>query len=204
MKFFSEKDKKLFEISYDDIDDFYRKVMSLKKSFRRSQLQKHNWRAYRSSYMRGIKAFHRSTAGKRFHRWLAQYLAYKYRPGYHFQYKKEEAIKALSSIITHLAIESEYYHPLLEHVEVLTMMEIGSDWISGLIQDIVEMDSDSAQDIVPQDIVISEEIDAKILGLALTYTDPSVYLKEIGKEIEDTAQFYSDEVFEWPKILEVE
>ena len=197
MKFFSEKDEKLFEISYDSVDDFYKRVNSLRKSFRRSQLQKHNWRAYRSAYMKGIKAFHRSTRGKRFHRWLSQYLAYKYRPGYHFQYKKEEAIKALSSLITHLAIESEYYHSLLEHVEILTMLDVGVDWLADVLQHLSLCDDDIETEEGWEGL-------PDLADVALTFADPFTYIQEIlQKEADDVAQFYSEEVFEWPKILEV-
>jgi len=43
--------------------------------FERSQRQKQNWRRYRWKYLRGIRRFHSSTEGKRFHRNLARYLA---------------------------------------------------------------------------------------------------------------------------------
>jgi len=188
MKFLDEKDQKLFELSYDSVDDFYQKVKDLKKSFRRSQVQKHNWRAYRYRYMKGIKAFHRSTRGKRFHRWLSRYLALKYRPGYHMSYKKHEAIKALSSLITHLAIEADYYHPLMEHVEILLMIETATDWIIDEMRKVVEAQDDEIPDFY---------------DLVLTFTDPYTFFQEVdGAEVteEQVSQFYSEDVAEWPLI----
>jgi hypothetical protein len=43
--------------------------------FERSQRQKQNWRKHRWKYLWGIRSFHSSTEGKRFHRNLARYLA---------------------------------------------------------------------------------------------------------------------------------
>ncbi|MCI4409113.1 MAG: hypothetical protein JHC26_08485 [Thermofilum sp.] len=43
--------------------------------FERSQRQKQNWRKHRWKYLKGIRRFHSSTEGKRFHRNLARYLA---------------------------------------------------------------------------------------------------------------------------------
>jgi hypothetical protein len=43
--------------------------------FERSQRQKQNWRKHRWKYLQGIRSFHSSTEGKRFHRNLARYLA---------------------------------------------------------------------------------------------------------------------------------
>jgi hypothetical protein len=45
------------------------------KDFRRSQLQKHNWRAGRYKYLKGIRQFSKSVEGKRFHRNLARFMA---------------------------------------------------------------------------------------------------------------------------------
>jgi len=42
--------------------------------FERSQRQKQNWRKHRWKYLRGIRSFHSSTEGKRFHRNLGRYL----------------------------------------------------------------------------------------------------------------------------------
>lgn len=92
------------------------------KSFRRSQSSKSAWRTNRYKYMKGIKAFHKSTEGKRFHRSLGRFLATrmtskdkgKMSMGYA---EKFESLKGISSLRTHLYIDTMYFRPLNDHIE---------------------------------------------------------------------------------------
>jgi hypothetical protein len=93
------------------------------KSHRKSQIQKGNWRKNRTKMMKGIKAFHKSTEGKRFHRNLGNFLATRmtsHDTGRSSLRTNEdfEHLKALNSAKTHLYIELEYYHQVYEQVEL--------------------------------------------------------------------------------------
>jgi hypothetical protein len=84
--------------------------------------------------MKGIKRFHKSTKGKRFHRNLGRYLATKMGkliPDRLSKDKEEkmEALKALSSIITHLYIEEEYFHPLSEAISFNELFNIAIPYL---------------------------------------------------------------------------
>lgn len=111
------------------------------KSFRRSQATKSQWRRDRYKLMQGISAFHTSTAGKRFHRNMGRFLALRdfghsslFAKGTEENVKMEgpgalsyedrgSFLKALSSIKTHLYVESEYYNPLSSQVELDLLLE---------------------------------------------------------------------------------
>ena len=102
------------------------------RNFRKSQLTKQQWRSSRWKFLRGIKKFHRSLAGKRMHRSLGRFLAThitrdsmstlrdRYESLDPFQF---EALKALSSYRTHAYIEEEYYMPLSEAEEYSSFMD---------------------------------------------------------------------------------
>jgi hypothetical protein len=100
------------------------KLESTIKSHRKSQIQKGNWRKNRAGMMRGIKAFHKSVEGKRFHRNLGNFLATRLlgndygRPNNPSVSESIESLKALNSAKTHLYIELEYYHQVHEQVEL--------------------------------------------------------------------------------------
>jgi hypothetical protein len=100
------------------------------KDLRRSREAKSNWRHNRSKYKKGIKKFHKSTKGKRFHRSLGRFLATR---DFKSSMKESletisvdilmEAAKALSSLKTHLIIETYYYQTLEDQVELELLFE---------------------------------------------------------------------------------
>ena len=103
-----------------------RELVKSLKSFRRSQATKASWRQNRHQFMGGIRKFHKSTQGKRFHRELGRFLATRFtgdksqdrkiaREGMSV-YEAGAALKALSSMKTYAFISLEYYHPLEEEV----------------------------------------------------------------------------------------
>lgn len=88
------------------------------KDFRRSQSAKMGWRHNRYNIMKGIKIFHKSTEGKRFHRNLARFLVLKDRyKGMFDSTQYNEALVNLSSYETHILLELEYYHTLSETLD---------------------------------------------------------------------------------------
>lgn len=98
------------------------------KNRRQSSKQKANWRENRFKIMRGIKSFHKSTDGKRFHRKLGRFLATritKDKRGSNTSesfYEKHEALNGLVSLKQHLVVELGYYHNLYEQVELEEMI----------------------------------------------------------------------------------
>lgn len=105
------------------------------KDFRKSQIAKSAWRGNRYKYMKGIRRYHRSTKGKRFHRSLGRFLATRYSLGYRrkgdqtkptkpsrqksesLELMKGLVLKGLSSARTHSYIELDYFMPLSELVD---------------------------------------------------------------------------------------
>lgn len=97
--------------------------------FRQRQHASANWRKNRWKTMRGVKRWHKSMDGKRFHRALGTHLATRIirdtrrerpeRPSLLQRSESAEAspnqlLIALASLRTHLYLEREYYRPLLE------------------------------------------------------------------------------------------
>lgn len=163
MKFYDQNDMSLFLVEvcrpdllsqvsdgYTPTDDLVeillhkrRGIIGSLKDFRKSQNTKGHWRKNRYSIMRGIKRFHKSTKGKRFHRELGNFLTRKlfdrsimdkdsrmfpnrakrdaseHLVGESLLFLTEavDMLKSLSSLKTHLYIESQYYMPLYEHSE---------------------------------------------------------------------------------------
>lgn len=126
MKFLNESDKELFEYqvkaSGDSEDKFIHKRHSLigsLKDFRKGEKSKSGWRHNRWRHLIGIKRFHRSTAGKKFHRKLGNFLA-----GRTFTTKSTSQTESylevhdlkisLSSLLTHALIEREYFMEVSE------------------------------------------------------------------------------------------
>ncbi len=70
--------RKEFLASGLSLDEFLIKKREIEfglTDWERSQRQKANWRKYRWKYLKGIRRFHKSTEGKRFHKNLARWLA---------------------------------------------------------------------------------------------------------------------------------
>jgi hypothetical protein len=108
------------------------------KSFRRSQAQKANWRTSRYKYLKGIREFAKSVEGKQFHRKLSRYLVGRgilkgqrqeksnVVNNEQFElnrYSLPEFLVALSSLRTHLLIETRYYQSLSDEVDYFILLE---------------------------------------------------------------------------------
>ena len=118
--------------------------------FRKSQNQKAAWRANKYKYLKGIKEFARSVAGKQFHRSLSRYLVSRgilrgskdqrpinprnpttpgasqqeeYIPGLG-RYEAPDLLVSLSSLRTHLLIETRYYQPISDEVDFFLLLEV--------------------------------------------------------------------------------
>jgi hypothetical protein len=96
------------------------------KDFRKSQSAKASWRSNRNKMMAGIKKFHKSTQGKQLHRSLGRYLATRVSKSGRFKDRyddKYEALKGLSSLRTHLYIETGYFKSVDEQIEFEFFMD---------------------------------------------------------------------------------
>lgn len=128
-----EPDKELIELFITKRGELTKTV----KDFRKSQNAKQQWRKHRHKIMRGIKNFHKSTKGKQFHRSLGRFIATRFTgetPLDHYKDMKSsgeslsvfdslETLKSISSLRTHIYIESEYFMPFSEYVEFLELSD---------------------------------------------------------------------------------
>lgn len=90
-----------------------------------SKKAKRAWAKNRNTYMKGIKGFHKSTAGKRMHRQMGRFLATRItkRGVQSSRMLRETLLKALSSMRTHLYIENETYQNLQEQRDLGLLMD---------------------------------------------------------------------------------
>lgn len=132
MRFTTDHDRAMFlsELGYDittpledvperELHEFIKRRAGLirgAKNASRSNQAKRSWKRNRKTYMRGIKGFHKSTAGKRMHRQMGRFLATRVttRGTQSSRMLRETLLKALSSIRTHLYIENETYQNFSE------------------------------------------------------------------------------------------
>lgn len=129
-----EPDRELVELFIQKRGELTKSV----KDFRKSQNTKSQWRKHRHKIMRGIKNFHRSTKGKQFHRSLGKFIATRFTGDSPLAYYRDKentqeesltvfeslsTLKGISSLRTHLYIESEYFMPFSEYVEFLELSD---------------------------------------------------------------------------------
>lgn len=123
MKFINESDKVIYnaEVQASGMNEFefirkrQDRVKTL-KDFRKSQTQKANWRHNRFGMMKGIKAFHKSIAGKKFHRKMGNFLATRDFSGLRYN-ETLELIPLISSMLTHTFLELDYWKNLDDQIE---------------------------------------------------------------------------------------
>lgn len=168
MKFLTDDDAKMFLIeigkfneavnadkNYQPVEEEIKSLikkrdglMSHMKDHRKGQDTKAQWRKNRHKMMRGIKSYHRSTEGKRFHRNLGNFLATRL-------FRKDEGIsgaalyeaaKAVTSARTHLYIELQYYHQLMEQYEVEALIERAIPILTAIESKIISGEKDLSED----------------------------------------------------------
>lgn len=110
------------------VGDFIKRRSGLQKKLKdnkKSSGTKSQWRQNRYEMMKGIKSFHKSTKGKRFHRRLGKFLATRItrdkekNPSHDESVvEKSEFLKALNSAKTHFFIELEYFHQIEEQIQI--------------------------------------------------------------------------------------
>jgi hypothetical protein len=114
-------DEELLELFFSKENSLFTSL----KNHKKSKSMESVWRHHRYKYMRGIKAFHKSTEGKRFHRELGRFIAtHNFEKGFLSSIKNESYhtiyayLKPFSSIKTQFIISQEYYRPIVESVDL--------------------------------------------------------------------------------------
>lgn len=169
------------------------------KDFRKSQNMKQQWRHNRYGLMRGIKNFHKSTEGKRFHRALSDYLVrktanQKMKDNTLLAMTQEsliESLKAISSLRTHIYIEHAYYHPLNEQIDLQLLSE---DVINASLREEARL------------LNITEKFEEEDIDILLRLTSESDIFKSFNsffnKNIEEQFSILRDECkYSYPEIL---
>ena len=171
------------------------------KDHRKSVTQKSNWRKNRHKMMVGIKAFHRSVDGKRFHRRLGKFIATRITRKktnvtenlFSTLMAKQNSLKGLTSAKQHLFVELEYYHTLDEQVEI---EELIIDYALPLFRDIEVK------------IVSGEELNDNDMNFLFDITDHSAIISALAEKIRSgcTAEQNNPEVAKveklWNSILD--
>jgi len=212
MKFHCSEDAQLFLVEVDQIskistvtDEFQadssmvelyhqkrKKHVGKLKDFRKSQNAKSNWRKNRYKNMKGIKRFHKSTTGKRFHRSLGRFLATREFGGN--KYKREafdssvlEVLTAISSLRTHHFIEFDYYHSMDEEIDYLIFSD---ELLPALVR--IENALLYGDDIINEEDLdfLCRLVDKKALTQELCdaypYVEKSLIIEQIDTKLEDT------------------
>jgi len=121
------------------------------KDHKRSRVMKDHWRRNKAVLKKGIEKWHKSTAGKRFHRALGRFNALRETAGYQYYYSRDtkpvlsketkeismdqvnDALLSLSSIETHLNLELQYYEPdpeaMSQFLEIVEMFHTDSNYL---------------------------------------------------------------------------
>lgn len=147
LKFANVNDKKMFAIEeslvdYDQLDSISESdltticedMMTLKerrdqrrrrkgriRDHKRSRLMKMLWKSKRKDFMKGIRKFSKSMSGKRMHQKVGRNRKMgKYRP-------ISEWYSSVSSLLTHLAIQTGYTSTINEEVEFEMILEAAND-----------------------------------------------------------------------------
>ncbi len=97
-------------------------IIKQHKDFRKGQTQKGNWRKHRWKIMKGIDQYHKSTAGKKFHRKLGTFLALR-NMGSLSHSERHELLKPVLSIVQHAFVEMDFYHSVNNTVEYELFVE---------------------------------------------------------------------------------
>lgn len=127
------------------------------KNFRQSQIQKSNWRSGRYKYLKGIREFARSIEGKQFHRRLSRYLVNRgilrgqqqanslnksvseeFIDSSFGRYDLPDLLVHLSSLRTHLMIETRYYQSMSDETDYFLLLETTLKKLSDLEDRILE------------------------------------------------------------------
>lgn len=107
-----------------------------------------------------LAKWHESTKGKSFHRDLADFISWWIRYPEIRSLKISSGLKSVSSCITHLVSEGEYFRPIAEQVRVETAVEIISSVLVNILRTLMQ----------------GEEIKTKTLGLETSQLEALIFI----------------------------
>ena len=148
-----------------------RKKVSRVKDLEKSKSASKAWRTKKTSLMRGIKKFHRSTKGKRFHRKLGRLLATRNVRA------RDEWLVATNSLLTHLCIQGSYSSSIEEEAQVSLLIEEAPDRIYEFNLGVIKAQSSDS------DIILEEFEDT--LEFFSSLVDPDAELTENSNATEE-------------------
>ena len=181
MKFLSEEDKILFLMEVGDssmieaskettwqppeglVHHFIKRRATLRKTykdFHKSQAAKAGWRENKWKYLRGIARFHKSAAGKRFHRALGRFIATRIMKREEFV--DPEYLVAASSLKTHLYLELLNYLPLHTELELVEIIDDANPVIESFEKSLLDAFMNAKK---IKEIELSEDVESMLLSL---------------------------------------
>lgn len=123
MKFYDALDEKVFKQELESCSlseaEFIKKRKILIKGIKdrkKAEKSKSDWRSNRFKHMRGIKRFHKSTKGKRFHRDLGRFLATRELKGLAYG-ECQELVVPITSCLTHSYFEFGWFMNIQDSVD---------------------------------------------------------------------------------------
>jgi len=106
----------------EEVKTFIKKranVIKKLKNYSKSRDGKLLWRRNRHKMLKAVRGFHKSVAGKRFHKKLGRFLATRITRNEDSDLKnKHEALIGLNSLKQHLMVELDYFHQSIEQAEL--------------------------------------------------------------------------------------
>ena len=189
-KFLNDEEREMFEWELKQSGSFKdmfirnrKELVGRMKDYKKSKAAERGWKGKHYTYLKGIKRFHRSTRGKKFHRLLGRYLSGRLMSR---RMKSENFYDlgiALSSVMTHALLEKAYYMPdLTEAVEYEEFSEFVIPEISRIL---LEIDNGEYQ--------LENHAD-----FLLRLVHPSVLIEELAEELQKPVEEIKER---WEKIV---
>jgi hypothetical protein len=196
-----------FQPTIEMVEEFIKRrrgLISKLRDFRKSQDSKRSWRQNKHKYKSAIKRFHKSTEGKKMHRKLGDFIANRefrdnrYNEELDFSvrlHEVSEVLKSISSLKTHMFIESEYYAPIA----------------SQLIFEELMMECVPELSLIESSILFDNKLDEEKYDMLITITHPDSLAQcinevcnsklilsgeSINEELKEFEEIYGIELFE--------
>jgi hypothetical protein len=214
MKFYNSVDEEVFkqELASTNLSEgefLKRRKVLLKgmKDRKKSLGTKLDWKKNRFKLMRGIKRFHKSNRGKRFHRDLGRFLATRELKG--LAYKEcQELVVPVTACLTHAYHELEWYMNIEDGLEYEIFIEELYDEVLEILTKLKthEPDLSSHREFLYRVV----EPDSLMAGLSERYNRPKEDIEKLWeKEVEvtkgnmgvDDSRFYTEAVGSLKRLL---
>lgn len=183
-------------------------------NFRQKQIQTGQWRKQRWKYLRGLRKWHRSVKGKRFHRAMGRYLATRiFRPKLstfadrfeNLDPLQDKALKAISSTRTHLYLELGYYQSIEEEADLFQLLEYAIPLLNNIeVKLFHDSNADLSEDELELLVRLVDENElcksfSDLLDLEkepVSETFKAVYSMSVKNSSKDDTLFYTTKVME--------